>query len=140
MAVEALVDTGAILAFLDADDQWHRACTEAMRRLGMPLLTSHAVLTEVMHLVGPRGARAAWRLVRLDAILLAEIPHVQLPALESLMDRYDDRPMDYADATLVHLAERESLTTILTVDHDDFETYRIAGRKRFRIVPGRERR
>ena len=51
------------------------------------------------------------------------------------MKRYADRPMDFADATLVHLARRESLNTVFTVDHDDFETYRIAGRRRFRIVP-----
>jgi len=51
------------------------------------------------------------------------------------MVRYRDRPMDFADATLVHLAERESLTSVFTVDHDDFETYRIGGRRRFRVVP-----
>lgn len=53
------------------------------------------------------------------------------------MKRYADRPMDAADATLVHLARREHLNTVFTVDYDDFETYRIDGRKRFRIVPGR---
>ncbi len=46
--------------------------------------------------------------------------------------------MDFADATLVHLAQRESIQLIFTIDHDDFETYRIEGRKKFRIVPGRE--
>jgi predicted nucleic acid-binding protein len=51
------------------------------------------------------------------------------------MKRYADRPMDFADATLVHLARRERLNVVFTVDHDDFETYRIEGRKRFRIVP-----
>lgn len=56
------------------------------------------------------------------------------------MSRYSDRPMDFADATLVRLARRESLTTIFTVDHDDFETYRIGGKRRFRIVPGRKQR
>jgi len=45
--------------------------------------------------------------------------------------------MDFADATLVRLAARESISTILTVDHDDFETYRIANRKRFTIFPAR---
>jgi hypothetical protein len=30
---------------------------------------------------------------------------------------YRDRPMDFADATLVHLAERESLITVFTIDH-----------------------
>jgi predicted nucleic acid-binding protein len=44
--------------------------------------------------------------------------------------------MDFADATLVHLAQRESLSTILTVDIADFQTYRIDGQKRFRILPG----
>jgi predicted nucleic acid-binding protein len=43
----------------------------------------------------------------------------------------------FADATLVRLAEREALSTIFTVDHDGFETYRIGGKRRFRIVPGR---
>jgi hypothetical protein len=37
----------------------------------------------------------------------------------------------------VHLARREGLSTVFTVDHDDFETYRIEGKQRFRIVPGR---
>jgi predicted nucleic acid-binding protein len=44
--------------------------------------------------------------------------------------------MDFADATLVHLARRESLSTILTADHADFSTYRIEGHKKFRILPG----
>ena len=54
-------------------------------------------------------------------------------ALDALMRRYRDRPMDFADATLVHIAERQSLSLILTIDHDDFETYRIQSRRRFRI-------
>jgi predicted nucleic acid-binding protein len=45
--------------------------------------------------------------------------------------------MDFADATLVHLARREGLSMILTVDHSDFETYRIEGKRRFRILPER---
>jgi predicted nucleic acid-binding protein len=45
--------------------------------------------------------------------------------------------MDFADARLVHLARREPSSTVFTMDHDDFETCRIDGRRRFRIVPGR---
>jgi hypothetical protein len=51
------------------------------------------------------------------------------------MSRYWDRPMDFADATLVYLAKRESLSTVFTVDFGDFGTYRIAGRRRFRVLP-----
>jgi predicted nucleic acid-binding protein len=43
--------------------------------------------------------------------------------------------MDFADATLVHLANRESLTAILTIDQADFATYRLAGKKRFHVLP-----
>jgi len=35
----------------------------------------------------------------------------------------------------VYLAKREALSTIFTVDHADFETYRIEGRRRFRVLP-----
>lgn len=52
------------------------------------------------------------------------------------MRRYADDPTDFADATLVHLAHRESLTTVFTVDAD-FDAYRIGGRRRFRVVPDR---
>lgn len=63
-----------------------------------------------------------------------------LPRLAELMDRYHDRPMDLTDATLVLLAERERMTDVFTIDHDDFETYRIAGRRHFRIHPARSAR
>jgi predicted nucleic acid-binding protein len=38
------------------------------------------------------------------------------------MKTYHDRPMDSADATLVHLAQRESVVTVVTIDYDDVET------------------
>ena len=43
------------------------------------------------------------------------------------MDDYADRPMDFADATLVHFAARERRSTILTIDHDDFGNLSPAG-------------
>jgi predicted nucleic acid-binding protein len=70
-------------------------------------------------------------------VTVLPIDDSDLTDLEALMIRYQDRPMDFADATLVHLARREGLVTIFTVDHNDFETYRIEGKKRFRIVPER---
>lgn len=139
MAIAALVDTGALLAILDRDDPWHARCVDAFEALQLPLLTSTAVLTELFHLIGSsrRDVAAAWQFLRAGVVTIGEIGDEDLGALEKLMDRYHDRPMDLADATLVFLAERESLTTILTVDNDDFDTYRISGRKRFRVVPGR---
>lgn len=142
MAVGALIDTGAILALLDRSDRWHWPCVEAYNNTDLPLLTTEAVLVEVFHLTyrNLRDLTGVWRLLRSGAIRMASITHEELPQIEALMEDYADHPMDFADATLVHLAAKESLSLILTVDHDDFETYRIGGKKRFTILPGRTRK
>lgn len=64
------------------------------------------------------------------------IDDADLPALEALMTRYAYRPMDFADAMLVHVAERENTNVVFTIDHNDFETYRVHGRP-FQIAPAR---
>ena len=137
MAADALVDTGAILALLDRTDRWHAVCVDAFQLLRLPLVTSEAVLTDLFHLVGDnrREMETAWKFIRSGAIRLAVIEDPELPEVQTLMSRYWDRPMDFADATLVYLARRERLSTIFTVDHSDFNTYRIDGRKRFRVLP-----
>ena len=140
MAVSGLIDTGAILALLDRGDPWHRACVGAFADLPLPLMTSAAVLAEVFHLVGDerRAVAATWRFLGSGAVTVAAVADADMAELDGLMARYHDRPMDFADATLVHLAQRESLITILTIDHDDFETYRIGRRRSFRILPERQ--
>jgi predicted nucleic acid-binding protein len=139
MAVDTLIDTGAILALLDRTDRWHAICVEAFQQLRLPLLTSQAVLTELFHLVGDnrKEMESSWKFVRSGALLLATIADSELPEIHALMSRYRDRPMDFADATLVYLARREGLSTVFTVDHADFETYRIDGRRKFRVLPRR---
>jgi predicted nucleic acid-binding protein len=111
----------------------------AFRQIRLPLMTSEAVLTELFHLVGDSRAamESAWGFVRSGALIQATIENAELPHLHALMSRYWDRPMDFADASLVYLAKRESLFTILTVDHADFETYRVEGRRRFRVLPAK---
>ena len=128
-----------MLALLHEDDRWHARCVETFRRLRVPWATSVAVLTEFFYLAsrGPLSVATAWEFVRSRTIVLLRIDDADLPDLDQLMRKYADRPMDFADATLVHLARRESLSTVFTIDHDDFETYRIDGRRCFRMVPDR---
>jgi predicted nucleic acid-binding protein len=139
MQPAGLADTGGLLALLNPRDRWHRRCVDAFESLRLPLATTAAVLAELFHLVGdhPDDLLAAWRLIRSGAVTVLPVTDADLPGLQELMERYADRPMDLADATLVHLAASESLTTVFTVDHDDFETYRIPGGRAFRIVPPR---
>jgi predicted nucleic acid-binding protein len=140
MGANALIDTGAILALLDRMDRWHRSCVDVFQQLRLPLVTSEAVLTELFHLVGDnrRDVEGAWSFLRSGALALAAIGNSELPEIHTLMSRYWDRPMDFADATLVHLAKREAIATVFTVDSADFQTYRIDGRRRFRVLPVRK--
>lgn len=135
----ALVDTSAFYAFLDINEPSHERCRLAFAEAPLPLVTTPAVLTELFHLVirRRRDQRAAWRMLRNGRVQVRSMEQADLPALEALMTRYADRPMDFADATLVHVAERNGLRTILTIDHDDFETYRIGRNAKFRILPTR---
>jgi predicted nucleic acid-binding protein len=135
-----LVDTGALLAIANRGDRWHQACLSALTALRLPLVATTAVLTETFYFASKQHGltKRVWEFVRDAGITLAPITDADLPALETLMARYADRPMDFADATLVHVAEREGLRTILTIDHDDFETYRIGRNAKFQILPDRK--
>jgi uncharacterized protein len=142
MAAEVLIDTGAILALLERRDAWHESCVEACRQLRLLLLTTDAVLTELFHLFGKSRAEmeSAWKFVASEAIILGGIEQHELPHVRALMSKYWGLPMDFADATLVYVAQRESISTIFTVDHADFSTYRIHGKQRFRILPSGDSR
>ncbi len=58
----------------------------------------------------------------------------EVARITALMDKYRDVPMDFADASLVAVAERKDLDTIFTVD-SDFHIYRIGGGRAFQIAP-----
>lgn len=49
-----------------------------------------------------------------------------------LMEQYADHPMDLADASLIVAAETLATTKILTIDRQDFLTYRV--RRGHRLV------
>lgn len=103
--------------FLNRRDRWHEVCLKTFTTLTLPLATSAAVLTEVFHLLpGSWDLPRVWTFLRFGAVTVLPITDDDLPAIEALMDRYQDCPMDFADATLVHLARREALTTIFTID------------------------
>jgi predicted nucleic acid-binding protein len=103
------------------------------------LLTTWPAFTEAVYLLaragGAAGRQALWRLVFSDRLQIADLDRAALKRSAALMDKYADRPMDLADATLVALAEIRNQRRIFTLD-DDFTIYRIHGRTRFDIVPG----
>lgn len=137
---KGLIDSGAILALVDTSDQWHEICLREFKQISLPLATTSAVLGELFHFLknSPSAVQSAWEFLRSGAVKLFPLSDGDLIEIEMLMARYQDRPMDFADATLVHLARRENLKTIFTTDHNDFETYRIKGKSAFRVRPPRQ--
>ena len=137
MAGELLLDTGALVSLLDRRQGAHEACREVLREWRRPIVSTEAVLTEATHLLGPiPGGRAACvsYFLRGGAILLPMTSGL-LGRCRSLMERYADLPMDYADATLVALGEDLDTDAVLTTDRRDFEVYRLRERRPFRILP-----
>ena len=95
------------------------------------LVTTWLVATEAWHLL-PESARLQFMqwIVR-GGVATFELAQEDPPAMLALLEKYRDRPMDLADASLVVLAERLGITEILTVDRADFDVYRLSGNRRF---------
>lgn len=56
-------------------------------------------------------------------------------AHDKCVEKYRNAPMDFADATLVALAEELETQWIFTLDRRGFSTYRLGRRKAFQIIP-----
>lgn len=132
-----LVDTGPIVAYLDANDPAHAkvaACWDTFRG---QLLTTSAVVTESMHFVcedrsGPRNLADLVASSGMEIYDLCRAPELRESA--ALMEKYADTPMDFADATLVLLAEALSIYDVFTLDRRGFSTYRTRNRRGFRLA------
>jgi predicted nucleic acid-binding protein len=132
-----LLDTGPVVAFLDGADQRHRDAVRLLTTHSGALLTSSAVVTEAMHFLGgvAPGPEALAEFVvrgRVQVVDLCQPRDLQRAAL--LMRRYHDTPMDFADATLVLLAEAAETGDVLTFDRRGFSTYRFSRNRGFRIL------
>lgn len=134
----ALVDTDAVVALFNLDDPHHGAAASWFKGFRGQLLTTEAVVTETAYVLAAspphRRAALAWIGRSRAAGLLKVEPVSDHLAISKIIDRYDELPCDYADATLIELAERTGVAAIATIDQRDFSVYRMRGRKRFRIL------
>lgn len=137
MAGELLLDTGALVSLLDRSQTLHGACTRLFESWEGPVVSTEAVLTESAHLLGRvhGGQQACLDFFLAGGAVLVPCSASALRRSRELIDKYADLPMDYADSTLVVLAEALGTNLVFSTDRRDFEVYRIDGRKRFRIVP-----
>lgn len=119
-----LCDTGPLVAYLNQKDRHHEWAVRLMKTVRPPMLTSEAVMTETIYFlredaldVDPLFQLIERGAMRVDFELTNHWRRVR-----TLMARY--RRMDLADATLVVMSEMHPRSQVLTIDRNDFATYR----------------
>jgi predicted nucleic acid-binding protein len=134
-----LIDTGPLVSFFDRRNAAHKSVRECVNGFRGRLCTTGAVICEAMHFLpdvagGPEKLSEFVLSSGLD-VFEATQP-TQIRAAVNLINRYQDTPMDFADATLVLLAQEVRSADILTLDRRGFRTYCTQEGKGFKLVLG----
>lgn len=135
--VDILLDTGAFVALLDRCEKRHAQCAEYFASFRGRVFTTEPVLTETLYLLGPsvKAQRSCLEFILKGGATLVPQSSASLARASALMEKYHDVPMDFADATLVCLAEETGIHDVFALDVRGFSAYRINGKKHFTIRP-----
>ena len=124
-----LTDAGPLIALFDEDDKHHANCSAILRQLPYgPLVTTWPCMTEAMYLLHGLGSyryqNRLWRTYRDGRLVILDITTVEVQRMDTLMLQYQNVPMDFADASLVAVAESRGFRRLFTID-SDFYIYRL---------------
>jgi predicted nucleic acid-binding protein len=138
VASSFLLDTGFLLALVNARDPDHEPCAEVWSSLRGSVVTVEGVLVEASHLLArvPGGPAAALHLVASVDASIVPLDARRMRAAAALMERYRNVPMDLVDALLVLAAQEHSILDVLTLDRRGFAVYRVRGKRALRMMPG----
>lgn len=122
-----LVDAAPLVALFDRRDAAHGRCVETLKSIEESMATTAPVLTEAFHLLGPTSADtlSLMEFVSEGGLSLLFLDEETLLRCFELMAQYADAPMDFADASLVAMAESRNSRKVFSIDRSDFATYRI---------------
>ena len=133
-APSVILDTGPLVGFLDASDQWHAWSVARFSELPSPMLTCEAVLSETTYLLGGQRARErVFEMIELGALEVAPLFPGENPHIRAFMVRYETRAQ-LADACLVRLSELRPHCHVLTTDAADFRIYRRHRNERIPLI------
>ncbi|MGR3176473.1 MAG: type II toxin-antitoxin system VapC family toxin [Candidatus Anammoxibacter sp.] len=132
-----IVDTGILVSLFDKDDYYHKTCKNRLAKINDQLTTTWSVLTEVMYLLNFSSISQELCLKFIESggtdIALQDSSHIH--RINQLMKKYNDLPMDFADASIVVLAEEKGITTIFTLNKKHFRLYKTKHGKSFHLIP-----
>lgn len=132
-----LCDTGPIVALLNRNDPSHESCVNIAGRLPRSFITTQACVTEAMYLLyrdtGYLGISFLWQMIEKGALRIGTTGPEAMQVIHRLMEQYRDLPCDYADSTLVALAEDISIRCVFTID-PHFYAYRLTNGKALTVI------
>ena len=133
--MNVLADSGYFVGLYNPKDHHHARCMAYFSNYTGQTTTTWAVFTEVCALLTPSKQKAffTWadKAQSLGYLRIESPPAQAIAPIWSLMDKYDDLPMDFCDASLVYLATTLNIHRIATIDVRDFSVYRLPGNTRF---------
>jgi hypothetical protein len=120
-----LIDAGPIIALFDRSDNYHFKAMAFMKRFNGNLLTTWPVVTEVSHMLDFSVKTQINFLKWIDrgGLEILELSSIDLIRIIELSEKYDDVPMDLADASLIVASETKGINEIISID-SDFYIYR----------------
>ena len=134
-----LADTGALFALVNRSDAWHertRMWWEANRE---PILVPVTVIPEATYLISTRlgsSYEAAFvRWLSEGDVEVEALEREDLSRAAGLLTTYADLPLGFVDASIVAVAERLKIGTLVTTDRRHFTAVRPAHVPRLRLVP-----
>jgi predicted nucleic acid-binding protein len=137
--VSLVLDTGPILALLDAGDPDHRRCVELVEELGEDLVVPAAVLVEVDYWLLKLLGHDAWAVFVDDlargAYRLAGLEIADLQRAAELERTYHDLDLGLVDASVIALCERLGEPKVATLDRRDFSVVRPRHCEALRLLP-----
>lgn len=137
--MSVLLDTSFLFALADASDRHHTRVLEVARSLSESLILPLPVLPEISYLLASRLGHAVMRrfLVELASsdTILEPIDRTDLRQIGEILERYADSRLDFVDAAIIAIAERQQVVRILTLDRRDFLMVRPRHCAHFEVLP-----
>jgi uncharacterized protein len=134
-----VLDTGPLLAALDAADPDHDRCARLIEAAREDLVVPGLVLAELDYWCHQRLGVDAWLTFLADLLggaYTLESPTIaDLARCREIQERYEDQPVGVVDASVLALTERLREDKLATLDHRHFAVMRPAHRQSLRLLP-----
>ena len=138
-----IADTGALIALANAEDRYHKTVKQFFATNRDPVIIPCPVVPETCFILRTSMGVAAelefLRSIR-GHLMLEHYTVADAARVIEINDKYGDAELGFVDATVMAMAERLNIQTVLTVDHRDFSMFRPTHCAAFRLIPERLRR